>query len=204
MSDIFNTITNLDINFLEKFEKIASIILSVVSIFGIIIGVYMAHSYTSKIKEKKYDSLFGFCSRLSNYLRGFRYILDTIPEKSILLYCYNKESFKNNNNIFIPDIDEITSFTEQIKNFFDFIKNTDNQIPLSLEFDKAFKQLQVKFSFLSDLGKVAPYGNYDNESGRKRIQIERDEIIKLIVLLLDIIDEKQKDIIEKLEISTLF
>jgi len=188
----------LDIELLKIIEKISTIVLSFVSVIGIITGVYMAHNYMAEIRKRKYESLFGFCPKLSSYLLEFKYIFDTSPDRNILLYCYNTDSLKPIDGIMIPDFEEVESFREQIKNYFDFIRNTDNQMPLSLSFIETFNNLEKKLSLLVHLGKLFPYGRYDSETGRKRIEKESMEIIGLIDTLLKNIHKEQKATIEKL------
>jgi hypothetical protein len=177
--------------FFNNLEIYANKALPIFIIIGILYGIYAASSYVSRIKDKK-TSLFNFCPRLSTYLKELKHKLQATHDRNILLCKFHTDSLINKNNIIIPNAEEINSFLNFIKNFMEFIKTTDNQIPLSSKFYETYKILIDKLLTYLDLGKVTPYGDYEPYEGKKIIENEKKEINKIIDTLLKIIENEQE------------
>ena len=180
---------------IEAIGKVAGVLLSIVSIFGVIAGVYMAYDYISKIKERQYESIFNFYSRFHMYLLEFKIKIAT-PDKSVLLLKYNKNCLGSANNITIPDESEVDVFKGFIITFISFLKDTDNQVPLSSSILEHCNNLKKVLIALTMLGKNTPYEKFDNNSP---VTKEHAEIVKLINDLLDKIEKKQLKIATEIE-----
>ena len=146
-------------NVMEIIDKITKIILSIISIFGIIAGVYMSRNYISKTKERKNESVFNFYSRFHIFLLEFRNMLGS-PFQSVLLLKYSADCLRGVEAIALPENSEIDTFASFVNRFIIFLEDTDNQIPLSESvLDNKFKLERVLVS-LRSLGKKTPYNEY--------------------------------------------
>jgi hypothetical protein len=200
MAERNNTVACFDWDIIQK---ITGSLLSSVSAIAIVAGLIMGGRYISRIKDRQYEAIFGFFARLSNYLFELNNRLKPTVEKSILLYYYNKESINKVTTITIPGLDELASFKQFIQDFIDFLKKTDNQVPMSTKVLVSFEKLKHKIFSLTDLGKIFPYGIYTESMPLSDecnpLNKERNEIIKLINTLLELIREDQERIMIALE-----
>jgi len=182
-------------NIIEITDKILGIIISLVSIFGVIVGVSMAYSYISKIKEKKYEAIFNFYSRLHMYLLEIKSKLGS-PDKTVLLRKYEQKCLEKITNITIPDEKETKSFIKFVNDFITFIKDTDNQIPLSSVILKNYNDLKKYLMSSTLLGKDTPYSEYKENYYVKN---EHERILSKINMLIEKIESKQYKIVAKIE-----
>jgi hypothetical protein len=177
---------------LDVFDKIAGILLSFVSVIGIVYGIIVAKSYKSKLKERLKDSLFSFYSRLKIYLLDFQNRLGKSPEKCILLCKYTDDSVKGFEDFIKPNDDEIKSFVGFILDFITFLENTENQISLDVSFHKDFSQFNKILFDLTNLTGMTPYSEYNDN---KPVIEEFNSINSLINNLLSIIENNQSKIL---------
>ena len=181
---------------LDVFEKTASILLSVVSVVGIVFGIITAHNFKSKIEDKRMDSLFSFYSRLKVYLLDFKNRLGKSPNKSVLLCKYTDNSVGDLDSFMKPKEDEVKSFIDFILNFIDFLKNSENQISINKSFHNDFRQIKITLFDLTELAGVTPYAEYNNN---RPVSREYNTINSLIDNLLRIIENEQNTILGYIE-----
>ena len=189
MTVFFAFLTLIDLEVLEKVEKLIGILFSVFSILGILLSLFMALFYVSKLEEKRQESLFGFYEKLTTYLEELKSILGESREYNLLLSYYTDESITRIEGFRKPKDEEISSFLDFLHDFVNFLKTTDNQVPLgSAYYAENFKQFRSQLFSLKKLGKIKKYANYDNNDPAKN---EYDSIISLVDVLLKEIKSEQ-------------
>jgi hypothetical protein len=142
---------------IDKLRKIVDMLLTVVTIIGILYGIKTANSYKKNLDKKRKDSLFNFYARLKIYLMDFKNRLGASPDESILLYKCPENSLRTSENIKKPAKEEIKYFMDFIRDFINFLKNTEEQISLDNEFNCDFGQFKNLLFKLVKLDEMAPY-----------------------------------------------
>jgi len=179
-------------------RDVTSILLHLVTIFSIIRGICMVNDYVKKMEERQYDAIFSFYSRLQMYLIDFRKRVGLDNKKSVLLLLYKPDVRKGTTDIIVPEEKEIDEFRAFVTEFISFLKNSENQVPLTKKIWNTFHDLRITLVNLLHLGEEYSYAtSYDDNTS---VATEHRNILSIIKTLLDEIKESQNKIVYNLKI----
>lgn len=172
----------------------SDIIVNVIVIIGGILGL----SYIKRMREKQSDATFSYLMRLNIRLKYFKIIFEKYRDD--IMGRFYPENFRREPSVERMNlVDEtIQNLSQQAEETLNFLRNEDNQLPAKKGWIENINQFIDLLISCEQLKNREYFIWTENEDIEKEKERHYEEIMKIINTLLKMVNERQKELENKL------
>lgn len=166
--------------------------------FIVIIGGVLGLSYIKRMREKQSDATFSYLMRLNIRLKYFKIIFEKYRDN--IMGRFYPETYRREPSVERMNLVEetIQDLSQQAKETLDFLRNEDNQLPAKKGWVENINQF-IELLIICEQLKNREYFMWtENEDIEKEKDGHYKEIMKIINTLLNMVNERQKELENKI------